>query len=49
LPNSLWPDDRVVHIGRHNVEPAEFEEVCFGKSLILRAKSEGKNPVQAIL
>jgi len=45
----LWPDDRVAHIGKHSVEPAEFEEVCFGKPLVLRAKSEGKNPVYYVL
>jgi uncharacterized DUF497 family protein len=45
----VWPDDRIAHIGRHGVEPTEFEEVCFGKSLVLRAKSEGKNPVYYVL
>jgi hypothetical protein len=33
------------HIARHNVLPEEFEEVCFGDALVLRAKSTGKNPV----
>ena len=32
-----------------NVEPQEFEDVCFGEALVLRAKSEGKNPVYYIL
>lgn len=45
----VWSEDRITHIGRHNVEPEEFEEVCFGRSLVLRAKSEGKNPVFYIL
>jgi uncharacterized protein len=41
----VWPEDRITHIARHNVEPEEFEEVCFGQSLVLQAKSKGKNPV----
>ena len=45
----LWPEDRVLHIGRHNVEPHEFEDVCFGRSLVLRARSEGPNPVFHVL
>jgi hypothetical protein len=30
-------------------QPEEFEEVCFGHSLVLRAKSEGPNPVYYVL
>lgn len=45
----LWAEDRVAHIARHNVEPEEFEEVCFGDALVLRSKSEGKNPVYYVL
>jgi hypothetical protein len=45
----LWPDDRVVHIGRHNVEPHEFEEVCFGSPLVLQGRSVGPNPVLHVL
>ena len=45
----VWSDDRLTHIGRHGIEPTEFEEVCFGKPLVLRAKSEGKNPVYYVL
>jgi hypothetical protein len=45
----LWPEDRFEHIARHDVSPDEFEEVCFGRSLVLRAKSEGKNPVYHVL
>ncbi|EIC23757.1 hypothetical protein Thi970DRAFT_00264 [Thiorhodovibrio frisius] len=41
----LWPEDRVDHIARHDVSPEEFEEVCFGCSLVLRTKSTGVNPV----
>ncbi len=29
--------------------PEEVEEVCFGKSLVLRAKSYGENPVYYVL
>jgi uncharacterized protein len=45
----LWPEDRIDHISRHGVSPDEFEEVCFGASLVLRAKSEGSNPVYHVL
>ena len=45
----VWSEDRIAHIGRHNVEPEEFEEVCFGKALVFQAKSQGKNPVYYVL
>ena len=45
----VWPEDRIDHIARHGVTPEEVEEVCFGRSLVLRAKSEGENPVYYIL
>lgn len=45
----VWPRDRIVHIGRHGVIPEEVEEVCFGHSLVQRAKSEGENPVYYVL
>ena len=41
----IWPQERIEHIGRHGVTPEEVEEVCFGKSFVRRAKSEGENPV----
>ena len=44
----IWPDDRIEHIARHGVTPQEVEEVCFGKSLVKRTKSEGENPVYYI-
>jgi hypothetical protein len=31
------------------VQPEEFEEVCFGSPLVLRARSEGRNPVYYVL
>jgi uncharacterized protein len=34
---------------RHSVVPEEVEEVCFGTSLVLRAESEGENPVYYVL
>jgi uncharacterized DUF497 family protein len=40
----IWPAEREEHIARHGVEPFEVEEVCFGRPLILRAKSSGENP-----
>ena len=45
----VWTDDRITHIARHGVEPEEFEDVCFGKALVLRAKAGGKNPVYYVL
>jgi uncharacterized protein len=45
----LWLPDRIDHIAHHNIQPEEFEEVCFGHSLVLRAKSQGKNPVYHVL
>ncbi|GMV90560.1 MAG: hypothetical protein AMXMBFR82_03380 [Candidatus Hydrogenedentota bacterium] len=45
----IWPQDRVDHIARHGVRPHEVEEICFGKPLILRGQSKGKNPVYYIL
>jgi len=45
----LWLEDRVDHIARHGVRPAEFEQVCFGASLVLRAKATGQNPVYYVL
>jgi hypothetical protein len=41
----VWSSDRVEHIARHQVAPEEVEQVCFGRSLVLRAKASGKNPV----
>jgi uncharacterized protein len=45
----IWPQDRVDHIAVHSVSPAEVEEVCFGKSLIQRGRSIGKNPIYYVL
>jgi uncharacterized DUF497 family protein len=45
----LWTEERVDHIADHDVRPEEVEQVCFGKSLILRAKSTGPNPVYYVL
>ncbi|MSR32156.1 MAG: hypothetical protein EXR99_11675 [Gemmataceae bacterium] len=41
----IWPAERIEHIARHGVTPDEVEDVCFGKSLVRRGKSEGENPV----
>jgi uncharacterized DUF497 family protein len=49
LDEIIWPGDRIDHIARHNVTPDEVEEVCFGRPLVLRAKSEGSNPVYYVL
>ena len=45
----LWPEDRVDHITRHGVTPEEFEQVCFGRPWVLRAKATGQNPVYYLL
>jgi hypothetical protein len=45
----IWPQERVDHIGQHSVRPEEFEEVCFGISLVLRARATGLNPVYYVL
>jgi uncharacterized protein len=45
----VWPTERIDHIARHGVTPEEVEDVCFGRSLVLRGKSEGVNPVYYVL
>jgi uncharacterized DUF497 family protein len=45
----VWPQDRIDHITRHGVTPEEVEQVCFGRSLVQRAKSEGENLIYYIL
>jgi uncharacterized DUF497 family protein len=45
----VWSHDRIDHVARHGVTPEEVEEVCFGRPLVLRAKSEGENPVYYVL
>jgi hypothetical protein len=45
----VWPDERVEHIAEHGITPEEVEQVCFGEPLVLRAKSEGENPVYYVL
>ena len=45
----IWTEDRVDHIAEHGVRPEEVEDVCFGRSLIQRAKSAGENPVYYVL
>ena len=45
----VWPEERVEHIARHGVTPEEVEQVCFGESLVRRAKSEGENPVYYVM
>lgn len=45
----VWAEDRIDHVARHGVTPEEVEEVCFGRPLVQRAKSEGENPVYYVL
>jgi uncharacterized DUF497 family protein len=49
IDDFIWPEERIEHIARHGVTPEEVEAVCFGKSLVQRAKSEEKNPVYYVL
>lgn len=44
----VWTQDRIEHIACHGVVPEEVEQVCFGRSLVRRTKSEGENPVYYI-
>ena len=44
-----WAVDRIDPVERYNITPEEVEEVCFGKSLVQRAKSAGENPVYYVL
>jgi uncharacterized protein len=45
----VWPEDRVEHIAQHGVTPEEVEDVCFGRPLVLCARSRGQNPVYQVL
>ena len=45
----IWSEDSIEHIALHKVEPYEVEEVCFGQSLIFKAKSKGENTVYYVL
>ncbi len=45
----IWPEERIEHIAQHGITSEEVEEVCFGKSFVRRAKSEGENPVYYVL
>jgi uncharacterized DUF497 family protein len=45
----IWPEERIEHIARHGVIPAEVEEACFGQALVQRGKSKGENPVYYVL
>lgn len=45
----VWPQERVDHIARHGITPEEVEEVCFGRALVKRARSEGQSPVYYVL
>jgi hypothetical protein len=41
----IWSDERIDHIAGHGVTAEEVEQVCFGRPLVLRAKSQGRNPI----
>ena len=41
----IWNEDRIDHIANHSVSPEEVEQACFGNPIVLRAKSQGLNPV----
>ena len=35
-----WDDENIMHIARHNVDPEEVEDVCFGLHLVTRDKEQ---------
>jgi uncharacterized DUF497 family protein len=36
-----WDDENLAHVARHDVQPAEVEELCFGsRKVVLRAKED---------
>lgn len=35
-----WDDENIEHIARHNVNPQEVEDVCFGVYISRREKSQ---------
>jgi len=45
----VWPVERIDHLAQHGVVPNEVEEVCFGRPLVQRGRSEGENPVYYVL
>ena len=45
----VWPQERIEHIAKHRVHPAEVEEVCFSQPWVRRAKATGDNPVYYVL
>lgn len=45
----IWPQHRIEHVASHGVRPDEVEEVCFGDPLVLRARTQGKNPAYYVL
>jgi len=49
ISSFLWPGDRIEHIAQHDITPEEFEEVSFGRALVLRTKAKGDNPVYHVL
>jgi hypothetical protein len=44
----VWPEERVEHVARHGVTPEEVEEACFGRVIVRKRKSEGRNPVYVV-
>lgn len=49
INNLIWTRDRIEHISLHGIMPNEVEEVCFDRPYVLRAKSQGENPVYYVL
>lgn len=49
ISSFLWSEDRTEHIARHDITPEEFEEACFARALVLRAKAQGDNPAYHVL
>ena len=45
----VWPQEQIDHVAEHGVTPEEFEEACFGKTMVRRIESAGENPVYCIM
>jgi uncharacterized protein len=45
----VWPQTQIDHVAEHGVTPEEFEEACFGKTMVRRMESKGNNPVYFIM
>jgi uncharacterized protein len=33
-----WDDENILHVGRHNIDPVEVEDVCYGQHVAYKGK-----------